>query len=676
MNHPLTYRGFKFFQSSYDRDRRGTILSVNRDPGKVPTYIGYTIIGLGFLITLTRGIWYRKRGNAKARPKAKGKAKKRVAAVAAGCLAVLMMTGAATQAQETGHEGHDHSAPGHTHDPTVNFLSPAARDAVRTLMVQDYQGRMKPLDTLSLESVMKLSKRHHPLGWEPVDMYLSWMAHPGYWFEQPILRVRHPDLRSFLNLDDSVTHLQPATLLDPSGKYLLAEDVEKVHRTPDKDRSKMQRKLLSLDERVNVFNMSVRGLTLRMFPLPGDENNRWLAPGEFNETVLAQMKPEVADQYQTAFTDLYRGLQTLDNNMVLRGAQAIAAIQRQYGAAVMPSATARAAEIKLNALQPFTWVSLPYLVAFAILMAAYAWGLARRHGQPFKLSHPLYLFGIIVYFGSVLYHIFGYVLRWVASGHAPLSNGYESLIFISVAIGIVGGYYELRGRHGSIGALAALLTSVILGVAMLPTFDAAISPLVPVLTSFWLIVHVTIITASYGFLGLAAVIALTMLVLHLFKAPGRMTVRYAIFDLSVLHWNVLIAGVAFLSVGTFLGGVWANESWGRYWGWDPKETWSLVTILVYAFVIHMKFVDRLNTPLNLAAGSFLGIWSVGMTYFGVNYFLSGLHSYAQGDAPGVPTWVYIMAMVMVLLVISAYAVDGSRGWMNRQEPKLKEKAHA
>ena len=133
-------------------------------------------------------------------------------------------------------------------------------------------------------------------------------------------------------------------------------------------------------------------------------------------------------------------------------------------------------------------------------------------------------------------------------------------------------------------------------------------------------------------------------------------------------------------MGTFLGGVWANESWGRYWGWDPKETWSLVTILVYAFVVHFRFVEGLNRPLNFAAGSFLGISSVGMTYFGVNYFLSGLHSYAQGAAPSVPLWTYVMGATMLVLIVAAYAVDASRIWEGRQKaarhPRKKKTAPA
>ena len=636
MNNPLTYAGFKHFQSSYDQDRRGTVLSVNHDPGKWPTYVGYFLVGLGLLITLTRGMWLRN-----------GKQ--------AAAAALLILAPVAAQAQAQNH------APGHNHPIQKNYLSESARDALKVVMSQDFQGRMKPFDTLARESIMKVTKKHHWQGWEPIDMYLSWMAHPDSWYDKAIVAVRHPDVKQLLGVSPSTKHVTPASLMDESGQYRLAGEIDKAHRTPQKERSKMQNKLLSFDERVNVFYMAVRGISFKAYPIPNDENDRWISPGMFKEE-LPKLAGPVQEEFQNAFTGIYHGLQSFDNQAVLSGARGLIGLQYKYGANVIPSEGARNAELRLNRLQPFVWVSLPYLGLFFVLMAAYAWCLSRRKGKPFSLKNPLYGFGLLVYVVTMVYHLWAYVLRWQAAGHAPLSNGYESLIFISLAIAVGGFYYELRTRDGSIAALAALLTSVILGVAMLPTFDPAISPLVPVLASFWLIVHVTIITASYGFLGLAAVIAMTMLVLHLFKGPGRKTLRRAIAHLNGLHWNVMIVGLAFLSIGTFLGGVWANESWGRYWGWDPKETWALVTILVYAFVVHIKYVGHLNRPINIATGSFLSISTVGMTYFGVNYFLAGLHSYASGVAPTVPGWVYVMAVCMVVLVFAAYFIDGRKSW--------------
>ncbi len=434
--------------------------------------------------------------------------------------------------------------------------------------------------------------------------------------------------------------------------------MERAHRTPDKEKTKVQKKLISLDERFNLFHMAVRGLTLRLFPVVGDENHTWLSVSEAAQKSSA----DVTDEYNGAYDTFLRGLREQDSGAILEGARAIAAIQREYGAGVLPSPMALRAEMTLNALQPFTWASVPYLLAFPLLLGAYGWSLGRLKGGKLSFRNGLYSLGLLVFLGAIVLHLYGYALRWIASGRAPLSNGYESLVFIALMIAIAGFIYELKGRRGSVAGLSSLLTSVILGVAMLPTFDPAISPLVPVLASYWLIIHVTVITASYGFLGLAAVMSMAILILYLFKKKGRRTIQMAILDMNALHWNVLVLGLAFLSIGTFLGGVWANESWGRYWGWDPKETWALVTILVYAAVAHFHFQKTLDSPVYIAAGSFLAITSVGMTYFGVNYFLSGLHSYASGDAPDVPRWVFGMVAAMLILSWAAVRSDHAKKW--------------
>jgi cytochrome c-type biogenesis protein CcsB len=243
-----------------------------------------------------------------------------------------------------------------------------------------------------------------------------------------------------------------------------------------------------------------------------------------------------------------------------------------------------------------------------------------------------------------------------------LSNGYESLIFIALMVAIAGLVFESRSREGVSAGLSSLLTTVILGTAMLSTFDPDIGPLMPVLASYWLNIHVTVITGSYAFLGLSAALGAQTLLLYLAKGPGRTTVRAAIERLDRLNNNVMITGLAFLTIGTLLGGVWANESWGRYWGWDPKETWSFVTILVYAVILHFRFIPALRSSWLHAALSLAAIASVVMTYFGVNYFLSGLHSYASGDAATVPSWVHIGVLIIAVLIGFSYAVKVTRKW--------------
>ena len=153
-----------------------------------------------------------------------------------------------------------------------------------------------------------------------------------------------------------------------------------------------------------------------------------------------------------------------------------------------------------------------------------------------------------------------------------------------------------------------------------------------------------------------------ILLLHLFKGPGRRSLVAAVRQLDETNYVVLLTGLGLLAIGTLLGGVWANEAWGRYWGWDAKETWSLATILVYAIVLHFRWVPALNRPWPKAAGSFAAIASVLMTYFGVNYFLSGLHSYAEGDIAAVPSWAYVLGAGMLLLILVSGLRDRSRRW--------------
>ena len=179
--------------------------------------------------------------------------------------------------------------------------------------------------------------------------------------------------------------------------------------------------------------------------------------------------------------------------------------------------------------------------------------------------------------------------------------------------------------------------------------------MVPVLKSYWLTIHVSLITASYGFLGLSAVLGFIVLILFAITTEkSRETIGVRIRELNIVNEMNLIIGLLMLTVGNFLGGVWANESWGRYWGWDPKETWALVTILVYAVVVHMKYIPKIYTPYSFALASLLAFSSVLMTYFGVNFYLSGMHSYAQGDPVPIPTFVYYSIATIAVIALVAY----------------------
>ncbi len=655
MNHPMVHRGSKHFQSSYDQDRHGTILSVNHDPGKLPTYIGYGMISLGFLLILFKEL-SRVLKELMASDQEQKKVRKKV--VKTSLLVLLALGAAGLQQPARAQDGHDHAESMHPVQSGFVTLSDPVREAASRLIIQDYRGRMKPLDTLARETVMKVAKRSKFEGRQPVDQYLSWSTNPDFWWDKPIIAVRFAGLKDLLGVDKSTTHVSATSLFDASGRYRLADLAEQAHRTPDRDRTKTQRKLISFDERFQILYMTFQGTQLRLFPVPDDPNHTWQSFQKVRTELTADQLPV----YTAAYEALVGGLQSGNNTMIADGVRRIDAIQHQYGSEVIPSDTRIKAELIYNRSHIFSWMMIPLLLASFVLMLVFFWHLFRGSHLRSSFRNPFYTLGMVLYTGAFVGMVYAYVLRWIASGRAPLSNGHESLLFISLAIALAGLICEYSFRMAAPGSLGSLLTVVILGVSMLSTFDPAIGPLVPVLVSYWLNIHVTIITASYGFLGLSALLGALILILLLLKGSPNPNIHAAVKILDKINRFVLISGLGLLSIGTLLGGVWANESWGRYWGWDAKETWSLITILVYAVVLHFRWIPALRSIWLNSAGSLAAISSVVMTYFGVNYFLTGLHSYAQGDAAIVPPWVYIFAAVAVLLITASGLVNRSRAW--------------
>jgi cytochrome c-type biogenesis protein CcsB len=392
--------------------------------------------------------------------------------------------------------------------------------------------------------------------------------------------------------------------------------------------------------------------------VPGDPNHTWRDYQEVVPKLSADQKPV----YEAAYSALLLGVQGGNNAQIMDGLNRTRALQSQYGADVIPSDLTIKAELFYNKSHIFSWMMVPLLVTFVLLMAVYLINLFRHRGAPLSFRNPFYSLGIALYaigFGGM---ILGYIMRWIASERIPISNGHESLLFISLAVALSGLVFELKYRIAAAASLGALLTVVTLGVSMLSTFDPAIGPLVPVLVSYWLNIHVTIITSSYGFLGLSALIGTLSLLLLLAKGPNRDAVRESVNTLDNVNKHVLITGLGLLTVGTLLGGVWANESWGRYWGWDPKETWALITILVYAVVLHFRWIKPLRSVWLNAALSMAAVSSVVMTYFGVNYYLSGLHSYGSGDPIPVPGWVPVGIGLMVALILASGLIDAKKSW--------------
>jgi cytochrome c-type biogenesis protein CcsB len=268
--------------------------------------------------------------------------------------------------------------------------------------------------------------------------------------------------------------------------------------------------------------------------------------------------------------------------------------------------------------------------------------------------------GTILIAVAFLCYTLGLLARWYIAGHAPWSNGYETMIYVGWATSLSG--FIFLKRSPITLAVTTLLAAIILFVAGMSWMNPEITNLVPVLKSYWLVVHVAIITASYGFLGMGALLGMLNLVLMILRnKKNSQNISFTILEVSYIVEMAMIIGLFMMTIGSFIGGVWANESWGRYWGWDPKETWALVTVLVYSIILHLRKVPGLKSTFALNSLALVGLSSVLMTFFGVNYYLSGMHSYGAGDPPPIPSGLYVAIVVVIALIVLARRAEQKNG---------------
>ena len=231
------------------------------------------------------------------------------------------------------------------------------------------------------------------------------------------------------------------------------------------------------------------------------------------------------------------------------------------------------------------------------------------------------------------------------------------MIYVAWAITLSGIFFSKQSNLAL--ATTSILTGITLFVAHLSWMEPQITTLVPVLKSYWLTIHVSVITASYGFLALSCLLGFISLCLFIFANPKNENENFFRILLSIKESNrinemSILIGLVFLIIGNFLGGIWANESWGRYWGWDPKETWTLISIIIYAIIIHLKYIKGMFNDYLLSLLSVVSYFSIIMTYFGVNYFLSGRHSYAAGDPIQIPRFVYISLVIIFIVILLSF----------------------
>ncbi|MBK3332012.1 cytochrome c biogenesis protein CcsA [Persephonella atlantica] len=636
MNHTLEYGGYKFFQSSYDPDEKGTVLSVNHDPGKVPTYIGYVLLALGLFLNLFNP--YSRFGRL-----ARMKVDKLV-----GIFLLFVVLILPSVAEEDPSK-----MPLEQVINQVKKISKEHADKFGTVLTQGVDGRVEPVDTLSIDVLNKVSKRTSFYGLDHNQILLGMLVMPRYWQVLPIIKVSHPAIKKILGIPVSQKYFSFYKAFDKDGNYKLYQAVQQAKMKRAARRNQLDKELIKIDERINILYMVFTGELLRIFPLKNDPNHTWYSPKSAVEKFPKDEAQKIRLLLIGYFAAVEKGIKEGDWSYADKFLQKIKEYQKINGAVIYPSETKIKAEILYNKLNLFERLIFVYLFAGLTLLVLIFVKLIK---PSLDLSIPTKTVLAILFAGFLL-HTFNLGLRWYISGHAPWSNGYESMIYIAWTIILAGIIFAKQSPFAV--ATTGILSGLTLFVAHLSWMDPQITTIVPVLKSYWLTIHVSVITASYGFLGLSALLGFITLLLFIVRNPKKEDEKQRQITISILEATrinemSMIIGLSLITVGNFLGGVWANESWGRYWGWDPKETWALVTILVYTFIIHTRLVPWLRSTYLFAVLSVVGYSSVIMTYFGVNYYLSGLHSYASGDPIPVPAWVYWAIAVVVIVVAAAY----------------------
>ncbi len=624
MNNTLMYKGYKFFQSSYDQDEKGTILSVNHDFwGTWISYISYIMLAVGFILSLVNK-------NSYFRVLIRRLQSSSVKAVTV----VILIAGFSFSASAQGGVG-----------ATIPKIDDKVATEFSELWVQGIDGRIEPMSTLSSEIVRKVSRKNSLYGRSPDEVILSMMTYSDIWQSLPVVRVSEKELAKKLGIDGKYISIQQ--LFDAQGNYRIAEQVQAAYAKTPAFRNRLEKEYIHLDERVSICFMVFRGSIFHIYPREEKEDT-WYAPGEN----AAEYSGGDSIFIKNGFSLL---LQSIDENNTAGALQVLSGIenfQQKFGSELLPSETKKEMEILYNEINPFERIFPYYLLFGFLLLFVLLVNIFRLKPLPKWLKFSFTGLIAILF----LVHTVGLIARWYISGHAPWSNGYESVVYVAWAAMLAGLIFGRK--YPMVIGTAAFLSGISLFVAHLSWMSPEITPLVPVLKSYWLTIHVSVITGSYGFLGLSAFLGILVLILMVLRTSrNQRKVNIFINQLTTINEMSATVGLYFLTIGTFLGGVWANESWGRYWGWDPKETWSLITIVIYSFIVHMRLIPSLKGVFNYNMASVIGFASVLMTYFGVNYYLSGLHSYGKGVADGVNPAVPVSFAVLAGLMIWAYIKD-------------------
>jgi cytochrome c-type biogenesis protein CcsB len=532
------------------------------------------------------------------------------------------------------------------------------------IVVQD-GGRLKPLDTFARELVTDVLGKDSYEGQHPVETYFRWMADGSRWADMPLVYLPKGDLRQELGLQEQQGSRFSIQALHSKPRLMQivmeAQEAQKAGEKLSFTQSKAGEILHKLNTLSAVFSHDI---PLFVPPLEGDAKTiTWATMPEAlmqleRDSMNAVGTDERLSSLGLAFAGMYHSV--IDNraDMFNTSADLFVSTQNAILADQPEIESTLSLELLYNRLNPFLWARIMLLLAAALFALSYKERFAKLRNSA--------LLGMV---GGLAFYSTAMILRWMIGGRAPWSNMYESMTAIGWSLVIIALIYELVKRDKIFGLAGSLMGGVTLMLAHYANLDRGINPLVPALQSYWLIIHVIVILASYACMAIAMVIG-HVLLLGAVKSGGKINASLSRIASANLH--VMQVGCVILILGILLGAVWAVSSWGRFWGWDPKETWALITWFVYIAFLHGRSAGWLNWK-GLAFASVAAFPVVVMTYYGVNFYLSGLHSYGAGSSPGIPSEAFgYLILETIFLTWVSFRLKGKWGNPNPKDPNASQ----
>lgn len=595
MNNIYSHRSYRLYQSSYDEDGKGSVLAINADPYGIPvTYTGYALL----FISLVWMLFDPKGGYRKL---LKSPLLKKGALMTA---LILSMGNIQTL--------HAESATGNLQNAVLPKETAEKFGELHIL----YNDRICPVQTFALDFCKKIYGARSYLGLTAEQVLSGWVFYGNTWSNEPFIKIKSGEMKTAMNLPD---YASLNTFFNREmGGYTIGQYVQEYYNG---QQDKFHQQAADIDGKIQIIMELREGISLKVLPYTFTKNVKatkdhsfikagtttWFSPvDKLPQAVEHQHALYIKNVFSLLNGDVKAGNTRRVNEFFVK----MKKYQEVSSGNSLPTATQYKAE-RINNAFPFATIlfmanlTLGFIALFYTIYRM----TKKREIKALNIALPI-LLGV-----SFLALTFGLALRWIISGNIPMSNGYESMLTVAWFVMLISILMQLRIRI--VMVFGFLISGFFLLVSHINQMDPAIGQMMPVLNSPLLSIHVSIIMMSYALLSLTFICGIMGICL---RSHGE--------ELQALSRIFLYPALTTMGYGIFIGAIWANVSWGNYWSWDSKETWALITFMIYAVVVHTQSLPVFRKPLVYHIYITLAFMSIAMTYFGVNYFLTGMHSYA------------------------------------------------